>query len=68
MQAYVQLLVELGGDDLVQSMRNEVRFRVNQGAEWAEALSEHYEHTRKKYAQAFLNTSGKSVEPESKLA
>ena len=49
MQGYVELLLALGGDELVASMRTEVNFRVKQGAELPEALAEHYQHTRKKY-------------------
>lgn len=49
MKAYVDLLTALGGDDTVQQMNKEVDFRVKQGAELAEALAEHYEHTRRKY-------------------
>jgi hypothetical protein len=49
MTAYIELLTALGGDDTVQQMKKEVDFRVKQGAELAEALAEHYEHTRRKY-------------------
>jgi len=69
MQAYAQLLEAIQefyklDDDLVQSMRKEVQFRVNMGAELAEALSEHYEHTRKQYG---LRSSGTLAEPEGQL-
>lgn len=63
MQAYVELLEELQQvykpeDNLVESMRREVQFRVNMGAELAEALSEHYEHMRRKYDLQPSGTSG----------
>ncbi|QLF83350.1 hypothetical protein SEA_NICEHOUSE_106 [Rhodococcus phage NiceHouse] len=66
MQAYVELLEAVQEFykpevDLIQSMRTEVQFRVNMGAELAEALAEHYEHTRKQYG---LQPSSTPVEPE----
>lgn len=51
MAAYVHLLQQMGGDDMVKQMKQEVNWLIAQGAELAEALSIHYERFKKQWLQ-----------------
>lgn len=49
LDAYIEVLRIIGGEQMVKNMLTEVRYRKNQGQELGEILADHYLAFKKRY-------------------